>query len=91
MTGIILSSSSCVSRKTMENYKIKKVLEVTVESDELFYMHIKFSHCTSKEVRENLIKKELRNRFPFIRNKKIYVEEYLGKMYDEYKYEIKIE
>jgi hypothetical protein len=54
-------------------------------------MHIKFSRCASKELRENLVKEELRNRFPLIGNRTIYVEEYLGKMYNEYKYEINVE
>jgi predicted membrane chloride channel (bestrophin family) len=75
----------------MENCEIKKVLKATAENNDLYYMQVKFSHCTSKELRENLIKEELRNRFPIIGNRTIYVKEYLGKMYNEYKYEIKAE
>ena len=91
MTAIILSSSSCASKKGIENCEIKEVLRVVAESDDLYYMQVKFNHCTSKELRESLIKEELRNRFPIIGNRTIYVEEYLGKMYNEYKYEIKVE
>jgi len=53
-------------------------------------MWVKFSHCASKELREALIKEEIRSRFPLLHNKTIYVGEYLGKMYNEYKYEIKV-
>jgi hypothetical protein len=74
----------------METCEIKEVLKV-VENNDLYYMQVKFNHCASKESRESLIKEELRNRFPLIRNKTIQVEEYLGKMYNEYKYEIKVE
>ena len=91
MTAMMLSSSSCASTKDIENCSIKKVLKVIAENNDLYYMHVKFSHCASKELRESLIKEELRNRFPIIGNRTVYVEEYLGKMYNEYKYEIKIE
>jgi hypothetical protein len=91
MTAMMLFPSSCASRKSIENCEVKEILKVTVESDDLYYMHIKFSRCVSKELRENLIKEELRNRFPLIGNRMIYVKEYLGKMYNEYKYEIKVD
>jgi hypothetical protein len=92
MTAMILSSSSCISKKNGKNCEIKEILKVTAENNGLnYYMHIKFSHCTSKELRETLVKNELMNRFPLTRNRTIYVEEYLGKMYNEYKYEIKVE
>ncbi|GAB6013234.1 hypothetical protein MK137Hg34_000279400 [Viscerimonas tarda] len=74
----------------MGNCEIKEALKV-VENNDLYYIHVKFNNFTSKESRESLIKEEMRNRFPLIRNKTIQVEEYLGKMYNEYKYEIKIE
>jgi hypothetical protein len=73
----------------MENCEIMKVLKV-IETNESYYMQVRFNHCTSKEARENLIKEELINRFPLIRNKTIQIEEYLGKMYNEYKYEIEV-
>ncbi|MDR2410569.1 MAG: hypothetical protein LBE13_21000 [Bacteroidales bacterium] len=90
MTAMMLSSSSCASTKDIENCAIKKVLKVIAENNDLYYMHVKFSHCASKELRETLLKEEIRSRFPLLHDKTIYVEEYLGKMYNEYKYEIKV-
>lgn len=89
MTTMSLSAC-CTSNKSMENCEIMKVLKV-VENNESYYMHVRFNHCTSKDVRENLIKEELTSRFPLIRNKTIRVEEYFGKKYNEYKYEIEVE
>ena len=89
MTALI--SSSCVSNKGIGNCVIKKVSSVIVENDDLYYMKILFNHCTSKELRENLVKDEMKNRFPLTKDRTIRVEEYLGKIYNEYRYEIKIE
>jgi hypothetical protein len=83
--------SCCASSKSIENCRIRKVLAATVENNNLYYMHVKFNYCTSKELRKGLIEEEIRNRFPLTRNRMIYVEEYLGKIYNEYKYEIKVE
>jgi hypothetical protein len=83
-------SACCASNKSTENCEITKVLKV-IENNESYYMQVRFNHCTSKEARESLIKEELINRFPLIRTKTVKVEEYLGKMYNEYKYEIKVE
>jgi len=91
MTAMMLSSSSCASKKNIENCEIKEVLKATAKNDDLYYMHIKFSHCASKKIRETLVRNELMNRFPLTKSKTIYVEEFLGKMYNEYKYEIKVE
>jgi hypothetical protein len=66
------------------------VLKV-IENNESYYMQVRFNYCAPRETRESLVKEELINRFPLIRNKIIKVEEYLGKMYNEYKYEIKVE
>lgn len=84
-------SVSCVSNKGMKNCEIIKVIKATVESNDSYYMHVEFNHCTSKEQRKILIKEELRSRFPLIGERTIHLEEYLGKMYNEYKYEIKVE
>jgi hypothetical protein len=46
----------CVSNKSMEACEIKKVLRVVAENNDSYYMHVKFTHCTSKESREALIK-----------------------------------
>jgi hypothetical protein len=75
----------------METCEIKKVLRVIGENNDSYYMQVRFSGCTSKESRETLIKDEMRKRFPLIGDRTIHVVEYLGKMYNEYKYEIKIE
>lgn len=86
----MLSSSSCVSTKECENCKIEKVLDIVVKNDNLYSMQIRFNRCTSMEMREALVKNELINKYPTIKNKMIYVDEYLGKMYNEYRYEISI-
>jgi hypothetical protein len=91
MTAMMLSSSSCASTKDIENCEIKKVLDVVVKNDNLYSMQIRFNRCTSKELRETLVKNELMNRFPLTKDRTIYVEEYLGKMYNEYRYEVRIE
>ncbi len=88
---LVITSCCSYNKKNMENCEIKKVLRVTNENDNLYYIHVQFSSCSSKKSRENLIKDEMRNRFPSIQNRTIHVEEYLGKMYNEYKYEVKIE
>jgi hypothetical protein len=80
-----------ISNKSMENCKIIKVIKVTAESNNSYYMQVKFNHCTSNEHRETLIKNEIRNRFPLIGDRTIRLEEYLGKLHGEYKYEIKVE
>ena len=91
MAAMVLSSSSCASNKNIENCEIKKVLDVVIKNDNLYSMQVKFSHCASKELREALVKNELMNRFPKTKNRAIYVEEFLGKMYNEYRYVIKVE
>ncbi|MDR1003459.1 MAG: hypothetical protein LBL97_00405 [Prevotellaceae bacterium] len=90
MKAIVLLSSSCASWKNIENCEIQRVIVITDESDDLYYLRVKFNSCASKELRENLVKEELRNRFPLIGNKTIYVEEYPGKLYNEYNYKIKV-
>ncbi len=81
---------SCITKKNMRNCEIKEILKVTVKSSDLYYMNVRFSHCKFKEYRKILIKNEMTNRFPLVKNKTIYVDEYLGKLYNEYKYEITI-
>jgi hypothetical protein len=41
-------------------------------------------------MRETLVRNELINRYPSIENKTICIDEYLGKRYNEYRYEISI-
>ena len=94
---LVINSKKCKMYKNMnkqkgiENCDIKEILKVTAENNDSYYMQVKFSHCASKRLREDLIKEELRSRFPLIGNRTVYVSEYLGKMYNEYKYEIKVE
>ena len=91
MTAMILFLSSCVSTKSIENCEIEKVITVTAKSDNSYFMQVRFNRCTSKELRENLIKEEIRNRFPLLHDKTIYVKEYYGKLYNEYRYGITVE
>ena len=85
MVMIVISSSCCISKESMEKCKMKEV-EFTVVSK-----NIVFSHYTSKQLRENLVKKLIVYKIPSINNKEIQVQEYLGKLYNQYKYEVKIE
>ena len=87
---IVISSSCCTSKKSMEKCKMKEV-EFTVVSKNCYYINIVFSHYTSKQLRENLVKKLIVYKIPSINNKEIQVQEYLGKLYNQYKYEVKIE
>ena len=92
MIVVILSSCSVsYSNTNMENCVIKKVIKLTAKNNDLYYMQVRFSHCDSIELRKRLIKEELLNKFPKIGNRAVNIEEYLGKMYNEYKYEIKVE
>ena len=87
MVMIVISSSCCTSKKSMEKCKV----EFTVVSKNCYYINIVFSHYTSKQLRENLVKKLIVYKIPSINNKEIQVQEYLGKLYNQYKYEVKIE
>jgi hypothetical protein len=82
---------NCISNKNMENCKIKTVLRVSQDSENSYFMHVKFNTCKAEGERIALIKNELKARFPFVENKTIKVKEYLGKMYNEYKYDIQVE
>ena len=90
MVMIVISSSCCISKVSMEKCKMKEV-EFTVVSKNCYYINIVFSHYTSKQLRENLVKKLIVYKIPSINNKEIQVQEYLGKLYNQYKYEVKIE
>ncbi len=91
MVAMMLSFSSCASKKNIENCEIKEVLEIVDKNDNSYVMQVKFKNCTSKELRETLVKNELMNRFPLTKDRTIYVEEYVGKLYNEYRYGIKVE
>lgn len=90
MVMIVISSSCFISKESMEKCKMKEV-EFTVVSKNCYYINIVFSHYTSKQLRENLVKKLIVYKIPSINNKEIQVQEYLGKLYNQYKYEVKIE
>lgn len=90
MVMIVISSSCCISKESMEKCKMKEV-EFTVVRKNCYYINIVFSHYTSKQLRENLVKKLIVYKIPSINNKEIQVQEYLGKLYNQYKYEVKIE
>ena len=91
MVVMMLSFSSCISKKGIEKCKIEKVLNVVVNNDNSYVMQVKFNNCVSRELRETLVKNELMNRYPLTKDKTISVEEYLGKLYNEYRYEIQVE
>lgn len=87
----LMSITSCIANKNMKNCEIKEISEFTVQKDGSYYIKAKFNHCELNVDRENLIKEEMKKRFPTINDKAIFVKEYLGKIYNEYKYEVRIE
>ncbi len=91
MVVMMLSFLSCISKKGIEKCKIEKVLNVVVKNDNSYVMQVKFNNCVSRELRETLVKNELMNRYPLTKDKTISVEEYQGKLYNEYRYEIQVE
>lgn len=82
---------SCVSNKNSLNCKIKKIIEFTVENEDSYYINVIFYRCESKELREILIQNELFDKYPSTKERKIQVQEYLGKLNNQYKYAIKVE
>lgn len=82
---------SCFMSKNMKNCEIKEVLKLTIEGDNVYYVQVLFNHCVSVESREYLVREELKKRYSIDSDKKINIKEYLGKMYNEYKYEVKVE
>lgn len=90
LNSVLCFAFSCISPKKCENCKIEKIVDIVVKNDEFYYVKVKFNHCKSKENRIFLVRNELINKFPTIKNKTLQVEEYLGKKYNEYLYEINI-
>lgn len=91
MVAMMLYFSSCTSKKNIKKCTIEKVLDVVEKDDSSYVMQVKFNNCVSKELREALVKNELMNRYPLTKDKTISVEEYHGKLYNEYRYEIQVE
>ncbi len=81
----------CASNRSIENCKIKKIIEITIKNEKNYYMNVIFFECKSKELREILVKDYIYNKYPSIKNKKIQIMEYLGKLHGQYKYKIIIE
>lgn len=87
---ILISSSCCVFKKSLDECKIKEI-NFTAVNENCYSMNIIFSHSSSKELRMSIAIKKIGNRFPLIRNNEIQVQEYLGELYNQYKYEVKFE
>ena len=74
-------SFSCFSNRGREKCEVKRILS-SKENNHIYYIHILFNHCISQE--ERIYASSFKN------DNVIHIEEYLGKMYNEYKYEIKV-
>ena len=85
-----LCFSSCISVKKCENCIIESVLYLEPKRDNCYSMQVRFNHCLSIEIRKELVKNEIINRYPISQNHTIYINEYLGKKYNEYRYEISV-
>ena len=88
--SLLLSFSSCISVKKCENCIIESVLYLEPKRDNCYSMQVRFNHCLSIEKRKELVKNEIINRYPISQNHKICINEYLGKKYNEYRYEISV-
>ena len=82
--------SSCLSKKVCDNCIIESVLYLEAKRDNCYSMQVRFNQRSSSEKRKELVKSELKNKYPISRNKTICIDEYLGKKYNEYRYEISI-
>lgn len=86
----IIALISCISNKKIEKCKMQKIRKFTSMSKNLYYVDI-ITNCRTKQSREELVLEELYNKYPSTKNKKIQIQEVYGKLYNEFKYEIKIE
>lgn len=91
MVAMMLYFSSCTSKKNIKKCTIEKVLDVVEKDDSSYVMQVKFNNCVSKELRETLVKNELMKRYPLTKDRIIHIDENLGKLYNEYRYGIKVE
>ena len=84
-------SFSCFSNRGREKREVRRILS-SKENNHIYYIHILFNHCFSQEERKVLALKEIKLIYAssFKNDNVIHIEEYLGKMYNEYKYEIKV-
>ena len=95
MTSLLITltmvySASCVSLNNCEKCNIEKVLDFAVINKYSYSMQVRFNHCKLRKDREDLVKKEMIKKYPNVKKEAIYIDEYLGKMYNEYRYKISI-
>ena len=93
MTSLLITltmvySASCVSLNNCEKCNIEKVLDFAVINKYSYSMQVRFNHCKLRKDREDLVKKEMIKKYPNVKKEAIYIDEYLGKMYNEYRYKI---
>ena len=81
---------SCNTVQSIPKCEIVKIFQADQLSDDSYFYYVKFKECSTKELRESLLKSDIAHRFSTINGREIQVYEYLGKLYNEYKYEIKI-
>lgn len=82
--------SSCVSKKVCDNCAIESVLYLETKRTNFYSMQVRFNQCFSIEKRKELVKREIVNNYSISQNQTICIDEYLGKKYNEYRYEISI-
>lgn len=90
MIFISLYFSSCASKKVCENCKIESILYFESKCKNFYSMQVRFNQCLSMEKRKELVKSEMLNKYSMTQNQTICIDEYLGKKYNEYRYEISI-
>ena len=85
-----IKEQKSTSKKKCENCKIKSVLYFEAKNDSSYSMQVRFNKRSSMEKRKELVKTEMIKRHTKSQNQTICIDEYLGKKYNEYRYEIKI-
>lgn len=80
---------SCVSKKVCGKCEIESVLYLDTIRDNFYSMQVRFNQCYSKEKRKELVK-DVINNYTTSQNQIVCIDEYLGKKYKEYRYEISI-
>ena len=86
----VAQKSSCVTKKVCEKCTIESVLYFEAKRENFYLMQVRFNHCLSMEKRKELVRDEVIKRHPISQNQTICIDEYPGKKYNEYRYEINV-
>lgn len=89
--ALVFLLGACASKKGISDCKIKRVLEVKITNDDSYSLEVEFYERGTEESRKDLMKNEIYRRYPSTQNKKIYIREWVGKLYNRFIYRIDIE